>query len=260
MGYGDEVIGTGLAKGAKARGKRVAFGDGKRIIWGPWCAEMFKYNPNIAAPGSENDDDIEWVAHYKGSRAYNTLDSKNNRWLWNYNFKVTPGEFYFDENERRFADSFVKGARFIVVEPNLPWQKSVAPNKDWGEANYRALCDALFGRGIGIVQFVHKNTRRKIEGARYVTADFRKALALLRRADLYIGPEGGMHHGSAALGTKAVVLFGGFIPPEVVGYTGQICLTGGAVACGNYEPCLHCAEAMKRISVDEVLTAAMGLL
>jgi hypothetical protein len=45
--------------------------------------------------------------------------------------------------------------------------------------------------------------------------------------------EGGMHHAAAAVGVPAVVLFGGFIPPEIMGYKGQISLTGGATACGN---------------------------
>jgi hypothetical protein len=39
MGYGDELMATGMARGAAARGKRVAFGDGQRIICGPYCFE-----------------------------------------------------------------------------------------------------------------------------------------------------------------------------------------------------------------------------
>jgi len=62
------------------------------------------------------------------------------------------------------------------------------------------------------------------------------------------------------VGTNAVVLFGGFIPPEVVGYDGQICLTGGVKACGNINPCGHCRDAMSKITVDEVVDRATELL
>ena len=81
MGFGDEIVGTGLARGAFARGKQIAFGDGRSINWGPWCAEMFANNPNIAAPGSEGKTNLEWIYHCKGHRLYNKL--QNDRWIWN---------------------------------------------------------------------------------------------------------------------------------------------------------------------------------
>ena len=84
---------------------------------------------------------------------------------------------------------------------------------------------------------------------------FREAIATMSLARLYIGPEGGLHHAAAALGVDAIVIMGGFIPPSVIGYPDHINLTGGALdACGNTEPCVHCRNAMSRISVDEVFS------
>lgn len=254
MGFGDEIIGTGLARGAAVRGKRIAFGNGNKISWGPWCAEMFKHNPNIAAPGSERQPDIEWVNHCKGHRLYNKLE--NGKWVWNYDFKVRPGEFYFSPDEIKFSELFASG--LIVIEPNVPWQKVVAPNKDWGEEKYRSVSRILKDKGFRIAQFRHSNSRRILHEAEIINADsFRKAIAVLSHAALYIGPEGGMHHAAAAVDVPAVVLFGGFIPPSVMGYENQICLTGGAQACGNIQTCIHCRDAMNRISVDEVIDSAM---
>jgi hypothetical protein len=82
----------------------------------------------------------------------------------------------------------------------------------------------------------------------------------MSRAALYIGGEGGLHHGAAAVGVGGVVLFGGFIPPEVTGYATHANLTGGAEACGSLDPCRHCAAAMQAIGVDEVLEHAMARL
>jgi hypothetical protein len=62
------------------------------------------------------------------------------------------------------------------------------------------------------------------------------------------------------VGVEGVVLFGGFIPPEVTGYALHTNLTGGAEACGSLQPCAHCHEAMKAIGVDEVLERAMARL
>lgn len=257
MGYGDDIMATGLAKGFKARGKRAAFGDGRKIIWGPWSEEMFRYNPNVAKPGSEGSNDLEWVPHYKGNRMYNKL--VNGKWVWNYDFKAVPGEFFFSDVEIESVKLLPE--RFILMEPNVPWQKSVAPNKDWGESNYSAVAKILKGMGHTIIQFKHNNSRRILSDALLRQPhNFRQVLIALRRASLYIGPEGGLHHGAAAVGTNAVVLVGGFIPPEIVGYEGHVCLTGGAKACGNIMLCDHCRQAMNNITVDEVVDRATEFL
>lgn len=260
MGYGDDIIATGLARGLKAKGKRAAFGDGRKIIWGPWSAEMFANNPNIARPGSEGASDLEWIAHYKGARKYNKL--VNGAWQWNYDFKVKPGEFFFSEVEKRTIEySRAMMNAFVVVEPNVEWQKSVAPNKDWGEDKYQELTKRLRKAGILIVQFAHKNSKRRLRDVTIIeTAKFREAIGLLSLARLYVGPEGGMHHAAAAVGIKAVVIMGGFIPPAVVGYDDHINLTGGAMACGSLRSCTHCWQAMQNISVDAVYSSAVGVL
>lgn len=259
MGYGDEIMGSGLAKGAVARGKRVAFGDGRQIIWSNWAPVIYKHNPNVAPPGHERDKDLEWIPFYKKSRNYNYLTEDRTKWVWNYKFKVTPGEFFFDTRETETADKF--GSGFIVIEPNAMWNKPVSVNKDWGETNYKQLTNKLASTGRRLVQFQHTQSRRILNGVMKLNFghDFRQAIAILKKADLYIGPEGGMHHAAAAVGVKAVVIFGGFIPPQVTGYDMHINLTGGAEACGSINPCEHCKKAMQSITVDEVYQSAVTL-
>src|SRR4030095_3529410 len=93
MGYGDDIMATGMARGAAARGKRIAFGDGQRIIWGPHSAEIFQGNPNIAPPGVERRPDIEWIHYYRGCRIYSYATA--DRWVWNYDFRPKPGQLFF---------------------------------------------------------------------------------------------------------------------------------------------------------------------
>jgi len=231
MGLGDQILGTGIAKGAAARGKRIAFGDGKTILWDQHSEQIFRGNPNIAAPGSEADKDLEWIKFYRGSRIYNEHDKVNNRWLWNYEFKAKPGEIFLTAEELQWVEQFTKGC--IIVE------------KD----RYEEVIKRLLLSGKKVVE---------LNGT---APSFRHALAALSRASLYIGPEGGLHHGAAAVGIPAVVIFGGWIPPQVTGYDDHINLTGGAKNfCGSLSSCDHCKEALDKISVDEVYSSAMSLI
>ncbi|WP_189521781.1 MULTISPECIES: glycosyltransferase family 9 protein [unclassified Mesorhizobium] len=257
MGYGDQLMGSGLARGAAARGKRVALGDGRRILWEPASFEIYRGNPNLAAPGSEGAADLEWVPFYKGHRQYNKRLA--GRWKWNLSFRAVPGEVFFDAAERAAGARF--GAGFVVIEPQSAQWKPVAPNKDWGVARYQAVADRLGEKGFRVVQFRSRQNAVALTGVEQLdTASFRDALAVLGHARLYIGGEGGLHHGAAAVGIPAVVLFGGFVPPSVTGYAGHANLTGGAQACGSLTACPHCRRAMAAISVDDVSGAAQKLL
>lgn len=260
MGYGDEIIGSGLARGAHARGKKIAFGDGRKILWSEWCKEVYENNPNVAHPGQERLPNLEWIAFHKGSRNYSTLSNDRSRWIWNYKHRMVAGEFFFSEIEQALAATFAPG--FIVIEPNLPWHKSVAVNKDWGESKYAELARRLLLQGYRLLQFKHSHSRRLIAGADIVQLPrFREAIAVMTRAAMYVGTEGGMMHAAAAVGIKAAVLFGGWSPPIVCGYPGHVNLVGNnGAACGSLHPCKHCQQALANISVDQVKDAVVGQL
>jgi len=198
---------------------------------------------------------VEWIHFYKGNRLYNRHDRVRNKWVWNLEFRPVPGEVFLTPSETKAGKR--AGSSFVLMEPNVEGWKSVAPNKDWGRARYQAVADRLRGDGFRIIQFAYNKAGPAVTGAEVVrTTSFRDALAVMAHAALYIGPEGGLHHGAAAMGVNAVVLFGGFIPPAVTGYSGHANLTGGADACGSILPCAHCRKALDAISVDEVYAAA----
>lgn len=259
MGFGDQLIATGIARGASARGKRIAFGDGRRIYWDAISPIIFRHNPNIAPPGQERAGDLEWINYRKGHRQYQRHDAFNNRWVWNMDFRVQPGEVFFDEYEIDFAK--VQGIGFIVIEPDVP-MKMHAINKRWPIARYQQVAEHFRAKGVEVVRFKHGKEQIPFPLARSIeTPSFRHALACLRQAMLYIGPEGGLHHGAAAVGLRAVVLFGGFIPPQVTGYDTHINLTGGATEfCGKLKSCPHCRQAMQAITTEQVIEAARSLL
>jgi hypothetical protein len=257
VGLGDEIMATGFAKGAKARGKIMAFGNG-RYVTSPWQEIIFKNNPNIAWPRDVGRTNVEWHPFSKGNRLYNHRDpTGRRRWIWNYDFKAQPGEFFFSSDELEFASKIAKG--FIAIEPCVPLHKSVAPNKSWEFSRFQAVADKLLKDGHHIVQFRHHSypVLERVEVRE--CPSIRHSAAAMRRAGVVITAEGGTHHAAAAVGARAVVIFGGFIPPQVLGYPGHTNLTGGATEfCGSLEKCDHCAQALKAISVEEVYAAAAG--
>jgi ADP-heptose:LPS heptosyltransferase len=153
------------------------------------------------------------------------------------------------------------GEGFVVIEPQSAQWKTVAPNKDWGVGKFQVVADRLRDAGRRVVQFRGDKSAAALRGVEQLpTRSFRDALSVLSNAALYIGGEGGLHHGAAALAIPAVVLFGGFIPPSVTGYAFHTNLTGGTDACGSLKPCKHCRQAMADISIDDVFGAALGRL
>lgn len=243
---------SGMARGAAARGKRIAFGNGAQIIWDHNSEEIFRYNPNIAPPGAERDRDIEWVHFYRGCRIYNSHDQARRKWIWNYKFRPIPGEITFSTDELVFAEKY--GSGFILIEPYVPFWKVGAINKQWPIPRYTELARSLSSKTCQLVQLIHSRTSHLPYTRPIRTTTFRMAMAVLSRAALYVGPEGGLHHAAAALGIPAVVIFGSWIPPQVTGYDQHTNLSYGK-PCGELARCHHCSDAMKQITVEMVLDA-----
>lgn len=265
MGFGDEVQASALARGAAARGKRIAFGDERRqrIIWSPQSHEIFRGNPNVASPGSEGAADLEWVEHFRGNRLYGEV--RGGRWRFR-DFECLPGEVFLTAEEKTFALSRLWAPEpVVVIEPRVkPTGACDGANKQWPIDRYDALVSALrWGSGIAglrCVQLVPPNVAPLLRFADLiVTPTFRHALAVLGLVSLYIGPEGGLHHGAAAMGTPAVVIFGGFNTPRSTGYAWHENIAVGE-PCGTVAACPHCREAMASISVGRVLEGAMRQL
>jgi Glycosyltransferase family 9 (heptosyltransferase) len=257
MGYGDELIASGMARGAQAlRRKRMAFGDGKRIIFSQWSEAIFRNNPNVARPGDERATDLEWCDHYLGHRRY--MVPKPDRLLFNYNFRSPLGELFFDGSEIDQGPA----PGFILIEPNVSPSKPISLNKQWPVERFQAVATQLMlFDGHRVVQLVYPGGRYLLKGVeQWPCASFRDACVILAQAALVITHEGGMHHAAAALGVPAIVIFGGCIPPQVLGYPMHVNLTGGVdEACGSLKPCAHCRDALNAITTDEVYAHAHRL-
>ena len=274
MGYGDEIMATGIAKIEKKKypDRQIVIGNfEKKIIT---QSIIFNNNPNIISDPNKIDKKkkIHFVNSYPGNRPHidwtKTIEGKN---VWNFNFKPTPGELYFSNEEIKFAKKIIeeskqfwskennkkhKGIIFLEttsLKINYPSHGFKHINKDWGNDNWESLINKL-KKNYLVIQSRHSKSIN-YEGIFDFQANFREACAVMKFSDLFLGPEGGFGHAAAALKRPAVVIFGGWIHPSVTGYDfhENIYIDIQGSPCGIISnQCEHCKKCMKQISVTLV--------
>jgi hypothetical protein len=234
------LLASGIAKRARLKhpGRKICIGTGSEIEW----VEVFDNNPYLSREVVPN---CLWVHSHKGFRPYVDIErSTKERYVWKRDFKASPGEIFLTDREL----AKWKQTDFVYIEPNIKgW---LGPNKDWGFDKWQQVVlrtpDVRYIQGPG----------KKLAGVEQVsTESFRDACSLLDRAALFLGTDGGLHHAAAALGKKAVVIWGGYTHPRNLGYDTHINLHSGVEPCGNLAPCDHCKKAMDRITVDMVVNS-----
>lgn len=242
MGFGDDVITTALARRAFQQiGKKVRPGNGAEVEW----SAVFDHSPYLDKSSGP------WLKCSTGHRPYiDYAKCEQGRFAWNYGFKVEPGHIELTADERKAYPQ----RDFVMIEPNT--KRALGNNnKDWGFEKWqevvRVMPHVCFLQAVGNgKQFV------ALQGVEAVdTKSFRDACALLSHASLFVGTDGGLHHAAAALGVRAVVVWGGFAPPSILGYDMHTNLCKARDWCGMLTNCMHCRQAMDSISIDEVVSA-----
>jgi len=275
MGYGDELMATGIAKIQKKKNpnSQIVIGNyDKKIIT---QSIIFNNNPNIITDSKKIDPSrkLLFINNSPGNRPY--FDSEQTtlkkRMVWNFQFKPTPGELYFSEKENKKAKKIIDKAEIfwnainnkkhngiIFIETtsikiNNPDFNFKHINKDWGSKKWVALINKLKKKFL-IIQSLHSGSIH-YDGIFEFKSNFREAAAAMKMTNLFLGPEGGFGHVAAALNKPAVIIFGGWIHPQSTGYDfhENIYIDIKGSPCGIYsQECDHCKECMKIISVEKV--------
>lgn len=249
MGWGDELMAAGHA----ARVSREANGA-KVVILDRYGRARFH----------ELWEGLDFISPVKTKGAIEIQNGSGCRPYIEYPFTIEGGCRFTGwraRDHRPVVSPKLVGERvnkgFVYIEPTI--KQLANPNKQWH--GWQAVVDAL--PDVGFLQSGpdegHVNMLRGQNVAYAVSRDFIKAMRYLNQAALYLGPEGGMHHASAAMGVPAVVIFGGALSLEATGYPDHVNF-GGEAPCGRWEPCAHCADVMKAITVDQVVHAVKELL
>lgn len=244
MGIGDWIMATAEAKYFNEQtGKKVVFAHSRTGI--PQWHPVFKNNPRIEKhPSPGNDYCI--VRNHGGARPYH-LGYDGERFRWNDKFKAEPGELYLTKAQKEVGEV---GA--VLIEPNTK-NYPFSRNKAWPWERWQELVKRL--PKVPWVQLGPIDSKSLNGVKRVMTPGFMDALGWIHNSALVVTTDGAMHHAAAALGKPAVVLWGGLVPPKILGYDSHINLCHATSWCGLNRPCNHCREAMEAITVDEVIDA-----
>lgn len=248
LGIGDEVMASGHAKTEFIRtGKRVWICDksGK-----PRWSDLWHGLDWIAQPHEKGD--FATVINGGGCRPYVKYPwHRGKQAFTDWRARDHIGGLLFTESEMGFALGIAaRHPGFVVIEPNL--KPGSNPNKQWGFERWQAL--VRLTPEIAWLQIGLKGSRR-LDGVAFVeTGTFRLAAAVLSKARFAVLPEGALHHAAGHMGKKAIVLFGGAIPPETLGYEwhDNIADHGPDGPCGEWKPCAHCARVWASIRPEMI--------
>ena len=274
MGYGDDLLVTALASKIKKQfpNRQIVIGSAEKKR--AYHSIIYENNPNISdCRRLDNSKPIHVINYHVGNRPYIDYEkSTRSKYIWK-KFKPEPGQIFFTKEEKNEAKKIIshankywqdhyhtkhKGIIFLEASSTKLNDKQFGikqKNKDWGYNNWKELINKI-KEDFLIIQSIHKESK-KIPGVYSPdNIDFRLACAILNESDLYVGPEGGFGHVAAALNKKAVLYFGGWISPDVIGYDfhENLYYKNKLSPCGEYNRlCKHCEEARKAISVNVFL-------
>ena len=279
MGYGDEILATAEAKEAKKKFSKakILIGDGRKIH----PSLIYLNNPNIFQSSNVvAEGDYIWILNYINNRPYvDYLNSNSERLIWDHKFSAKPGEIYLSNSETKIGidtiknatklweDSFSKRSKFVVViEPNVKSTNYIKItgfstigysniNRDWGFDKWQGVVNALKDR-ITFIQ-PYKGDVRKLSNVIHIDCNFRGALSVLNASDLFLGTNSGYTQAAAALNKDAINIFGGWIPPSIIGYDSHtnyyVSIDGSP--CGSKKLCDHCKKCMDKISTDDIISS-----
>jgi hypothetical protein len=225
VGWGDELMAAG-----EARRIHEATGGKVRIVAHPTArttlsSVLWDNIDYIAKPG---ETAVATLVESPFVRPYRArLEPHGSRWK---PYRPQPRR---DTPHAAGGDVFgAGGIRVHIDRTKCEDPERRRSNRQWGWDRYAALISSR--PHLRWVQ-AGKPELSTLPGVmRVSTNSFREACAVLARATAYVGPEGGLHHASAALGIPAVVIFGGYISPEVTGYRCHMNLfSGEGLGCGR---------------------------
>lgn len=137
------------------------------------------------------------------------------------------------------------------------------PNKNWVPGRMQKVVDHLASQGYSVVQIgsLEDEPLNNVTDLRGKTT-LREGAAILANSIIFIGLEGGLVHSARSVNCPAVVIYTGYTLPEETGYPENINIrakTAGE-SCWSREPCEHCERSAQDVSVEEVLSAVLGIL
>ncbi len=248
MGLGDEIMAAGRAKVIFDRfNTAVAIVDNNNMTRNH---PVWERNPAIDSNSvvklKDGPGHRGYIKQWKGGRSVFNMDYCN---------RDHPGRIYPPDELREWAKQNIPND-CIIIEPIVKRPSSLG--KDWGFnkwADVARILNSLTDKPI--IQLSNNLACKTLPFASLInTPTFWHAAVAIERSFIVLTPEGGMHHMAGALNKSAIVIFGGFVHPNITGYSNHINLYVDIEGspCGNYNTCGHCKKALSMITVDNVIS------
>ncbi len=143
---------------------------------------------------------------------------------------------------------------YIAISPRGKTSFS-ANRKEWGIENFQTLVNLFPGWRFLQVGLGTDPLLSNVTDSRGLAV--RESAAVIANADLFIGLEGGLMHLAKAVGTKAVIIYGGYVEPRISAYDGNLNIYSPVACSPCYSseqaatecPCMIC---MKQIHPESV--------
>ena len=265
MGWGDTILAAGQAQRlydeAPDLGPITLLDGAGAIRWQP----IWLNNPAIRQPRSAPPPMVRTLRTGHGYLPYlNYPYSGETGWTFSPTWKASDhrGKIYLTPEEIvlgvTVSDSF---GPYILLEPSGMDRKN--RNRCWPSDHWWQLSAVLRSLApLNVVQLDHPAVDALPNVPRIAHDGFRQACGVLASATLFVGPEGGLAHAAAALGIPSVILWGGCISCDVLGYPEHVNLVFDhpQTPCGSPKPCDHCQLAWSTLSVPYVVEQVMGVL
>ena len=218
----------------------------------------------------ENNPYPNWVTktHFKTTKKFIKPKYRINKDTDRSIYQQMIGYIAKDKNSIGFpklflTDSEINKARnefnhkYITIAPTGKMKFS-ANRKEWGEDNFQELVNLILANSdYKVVQIGSTNDQLldKVIDARGKV--IRESAAIISNSMFFIGLEGGLMHISKAVGNRSVIIYGGFINPEVSRYEENLNIIN-LVDCSpcfdSHKPHTTCEsmKCMKEITANRV--------
>lgn len=203
-------------------------------------------------------DKIMATVHDRAAGDWYSLRWDTHRFYFNPAFKVRPGVLVIRSSLKRWAAAALQAAgvssESVMIEPNIKGTVS-GNNKDWGWHRWLELVARRDPAKPPLLQCDYGAPI--LPGAVPIKSpSFNHACALLAAVRGVVTTAGGLQHAAGALRKPAVVIFGGYDLPSILGYDFHTNLAVDCPECaGRRQSDPACAKAMAQITVDQVHTA-----
>jgi ADP-heptose:LPS heptosyltransferase len=171
--------------------------------------------------------------------------------------KVGSPRIYLSEHEMEAAKAAYPGGHVAVC----PTGKVVfsSNRREWGLDRFQELRNLLSECRFVQVGLAGDPLLENVSDARGLP--IRESAAIIANARFFLGLEGGFMHVAKAVGTKSVVIFGGYMLPEVSGYPENVNITSEVDCSPCYNshvartPCdsMKCMKAVSPRMVYDVI-------